>query len=281
MTDPWILYSGDPDAPPELGEVVPRCRALWGMGDRSVLDAPVRVAIIGSRRARPSSIAVARQLARAAGAAGATVVSGLAMGVDTAAHRGALDASGRTIAVFGAQLGRVHPRSNEQLAASILAPASRSAVVSEYGPGTDDPHPWQFRARNRIIAALSTYVLVVQAAQRSGSLGTAADALELGVPVGVVPGAIGDAAFGGSHALIRDGAECILDDDMLLAALGLDVESAVAHDPFGGSLAIPRTPTEIADLLGLQLADARRMLVDAELAGTVRRRADGLYQTER
>jgi DNA processing protein len=160
------------------------------------------VTIVGSRRSTEYGRRAARELARAAVHAGWTVLSGMALGVDGAAHRGALEAGGRTVAVLGSGPDVPAPRSHARLMEEIL---ESGAVLSEYPPGTQ-PRPHHFPRRNRILAALAHRLVVVEAAERSGALITAREALELGREVWAVPGSIFSPGSPGTHALIRDGA---------------------------------------------------------------------------
>src|SRR6185295_2561621 len=151
---------------------------------RALEGRPV-IAIVGARACSPYGSSVAHDLARGLAAAGAVVVSGLARGVDAAAHRGALE-RGTTLAVLGCGIDRDYPRAHASLAAAI---AARGWIVSEYPPGVE-PAPWRFPARNRIVAGLANAVVVVEARERSGALITADFALELGRDVFAVPGEI-------------------------------------------------------------------------------------------
>ena len=163
------------------------------------------VAIVGARRGTPYGLEQARGLGRALAAAGVTVVSGMALGVDSAAHVGALDGGGTTLAVLAGGVERPYPSSKRQLHARI---AAAGAVVSELPPGTA-VRRWTFPARNRIIAALGRLTVVVEAGERSGSLITAALSLDLGRDVAAMPGLVTSPASAGTHALIVDGARLV------------------------------------------------------------------------
>lgn len=163
------------------------------------------VAIVGSRRATPYGLRMAESLGRDLGGRGVAVVSGLARGVDTAAHVGALDGGGRTIAVLGSGVDVVYPPENRPLAARL---ASRGAIVSQFPMGTA-PLPQHFPARNRVIAGLALGTVVVEAAERSGALITARCAGELGREVYAVPGNVSAAGSRGTNALIQDGAKLV------------------------------------------------------------------------
>lgn len=189
------------------------CRGGQDQGLRRCRTAP-SVAIVGSRRAQDRSRTFARDLAADLARRGVVIVSGLARGVDAAAHRGALDAGGTTVAVLGSGADTIYPRSNAGLAEAITREGG--SVVSEYWPGTR-PAPWRFPARNRIIAGLAQAVVVVEAAERSGSLITADFALEGGRAVLATPGAPWSERFRGCNALIRAGAAlCEGVDDVIV-----------------------------------------------------------------
>src|SRR6202048_368419 len=185
-----------------------------------------RVAIVGSRRPSPYGEAVAEQLAADLARAGIIVVSGLALGCDAAAHRGALLAGGITLAVMGTGVDLIYPTANARLAEDILA--GGGALVSQFPNGTS-PRRHNFPARNVTIAALSDAVVVVEAAQGSGALITAEAALDLHKEVMAVPGSIFSPLSVGAHALIRDGAGLVQNARDVLAVLGLVNE--VLDDP--------------------------------------------------
>ena len=195
-----------PDPPP----------VLWARGDLSVLEQP-SVAIVGSRAASQYAKTVARGLAAGLARAGLAVTSGLARGVDGAAHAGCLDAGGRTIAVVGTGVDVVYPPEHEALAERI---AGAGLLVSELEPGSP-PNAWHFPRRNRIISGLSRAVVVVEASEKSGSLITARLALEQGREVMAVPGSVLYGRNSGAHALLKDGAMPVEDASDILEALGL------------------------------------------------------------
>jgi len=178
---------------------------LWIQGDVELLTQPA-VAVVGSRHAMPSSIFVARELARELADAGLVVVSGMARGVDSAAHEGALAAAGgKTIAVTGCGLMSVYPRRNERLAAAIR---NSGAIVSELPPDAQ-PLPSHFPLRNRIISGLCRATVIVEAGPRSGSLITANQAADQGRCVLAVPGSTMSEKHRGSHQLIKEGARLV------------------------------------------------------------------------
>lgn len=180
---------------------------LYCLGDPRILTAaPDRtVAIVGTREASPYGVRVASELAAAFAEAEVTVVSGLARGIDSAAHRGALRAGGRTVAVLGTGIDVPYPASNRALHAEI---AARGLVLSENEPGTP-AGPGCFPRRNRIIAALAKVTVVVEAGYKSGAINTATQAMELGRTVAAVPGPIDSPNSAGANLLLRDGAHVI------------------------------------------------------------------------
>jgi DNA processing protein len=200
-----LLHPGDGAYPALLGGLA-GAPPLHVRGTLTAEDS-LAIAIVGSRRATPYGLAAAETLAADLAARGVTIVSGLARGIDTAAHRGALAAGGRTIAVLGSGIDAIYPPENRPLAREI---AERGALVSQFPRGMA-PRPWNFPARNRILAALALGVVVVEAAAKSGALSTANWAGDLGRELFAVPGRITDAASQGALALLRDGATLVRD----------------------------------------------------------------------
>jgi DNA processing protein len=200
-----IVTLADPDYPRALLEIADPPVLLYVKGDPALLDTTA-LAIVGARSATPAGVANAEAFAASLAAAGLTIVSGLALGVDAAAHRGALgQPDGRTIAVIGTGADRVYPAKHQALAREI---AMRGALISEYPLGTP-ALPHNFPRRNRLIAGLSRGVLVVEAAVGSGSLITARLASECGREVLAIPGSIHSPLARGCHRLIRDGAKLV------------------------------------------------------------------------
>lgn len=192
----------------------------------ALLAAPA-VAIVGARRATPYGITVAEQLAAGLAEAGITVVSGLARGVDAAAHRAALAASGRTVAVLGSAHDCLYPPEHRALARQC---AASGAVVTEFPPGTK-PLPHHFPRRNRIIAGLSLATVVVEAAERSGSLSTARQAADSNREVFAVPGPIGAPLSAGCNALLRSGAALVTGVEDILEELGVPAPVSAKTSP--------------------------------------------------
>jgi DNA processing protein len=272
---------GLPDAPDTL-------HVRGALAERDALA----IAVVGSRRATPYGLEVAETLAADLAARGVTIVSGLARGIDTAAHRGALRVGGRTVAVLGSGVDVVYPPENGRLAEEI---ATRGALLSQFAPGTP-PLPHHFPTRNAVIAGLSLAVVVVEAAERSGSLITARLAAELGREVLAVPGRVTAAESRGANRLIQDGAALALGWEDVVAALPekwkacLDTSGRIESGPersaaregaaARGSAASRRVlallgedPIEIDHVIersGLGAGPVSAALLDLELEGRVR-----------
>jgi DNA processing protein len=272
---------GLPDAPDTL-------HVRGALAERDALA----IAVVGSRRATPYGLEVAETLAADLAARGVTIVSGLARGIDTAAHRGALRVGGRTVAVLGSGVDVVYPQENGRLAEEI---ATHGALLSQFAPGTP-PLPHHFPTRNAVIAGLSLAVVVVEAAERSGSLITARLAAELGREVLAVPGRVTAAESRGANRLIQDGAALALGWEDVVAALPekwkacLDTSGRIESGPersaaregaaARGSAASRRVlemlgedPIEIDHVIersGLGAGPVSAALLDLELEGRVR-----------
>ena len=259
---------------------------LWYIGRLEALDAPA-VAIVGSRAASAVALEMASRLAADLAARGVTIVSGLARGVDSAAHRGALS-QGRTVAVLGSGVDVIYPPEHRELAQAI---AVDGLLVSEYPPGRA-PHPGQFPMRNRIISGLSRAVVVIEAHERSGSLITARCALQQGREVMAVPGNPLTGRSRGAHALIRDGAKIVECADDILEELGLAPArgagwvaeaSALIPTSCGDSILAGMDAGQAYDLDALSAhsgLDGTRLLprlLDLELRGLVQRVGGGRF----
>lgn len=295
-----ILTLADAAYPQALLETADPPLLLYLMGDARLLAHPQRLAVVGSRNPTPQGAQNAHDFALALAAAGVCVVSGLALGVDGAAHTGALDAGGATIAVVGTGLDRVYPSRHRALAHRI---AAHGLVVSEFVLGTA-PAPGNFPKRNRIIAGLSQGTLVVEAALASGSLITARLAAEMGREVFAIPGSIHSTQAKGCHALIRQGAKLVESaQDVLedlrhvwpLPAAEADMGPATdarstggADDGLGGDTEAARLLEALGhDPVGLDALQARTgwptsqlqaVLLELELDGFVARAPGGLFQ---
>jgi DNA processing protein len=202
----WTLLTARERAYPALLAAIPAAPDLYVRGHLARDDA-LAIAIVGARRATAYGLEVAERLAGDLAARGVTIVSGLARGIDTAAHSGALAAGGRTVAVLGCGIDVVYPPENAPLLGQIL---DRGAVVSQFTPGTP-PLAYNFPARNRTLAGLALGVVVVEAGERSGALITAGFAGDLGREVFAVPGRITSETSRGPHRLILDGAKLVQD----------------------------------------------------------------------
>jgi len=199
-----VITLSDPAYPEPLKQIYDPPPLLYVKGDMAREDRHA-IAVVGARRCSHYGITTSERLASQIAGVGLTVVSGMARGIDTAAHRGALKAGGRTIAVLGSGLSRIYPAENTRLAEEI---ADSGAVISEF-PLSMGPQKTNFPLRNRLISGLSLGVVVVEAARKSGSLITAAQALEQGRVVFAVPGRIDSFASRGTHQLIKDGAKLV------------------------------------------------------------------------
>ena len=242
------------------------------------LDGRRLLGIVGSRRASDAGLRLARDLARFAASAGVLVVSGLALGIDAAAHAGALEGGGPTVGVLGCGVDVVYPRTNAGLFERVV---ENGMLVSEYACGVG-PAPWRFPARNRLIAAMAEAVLVVEAEARSGALITADHALDLGRDVLAVPGSPAARGAAGTNGLLKAGAGLIEDAADLAAWLGIDPPSTPppAVEGLPGRLLAelgrqPAFPDDLAARVGAAPAEVGAGIVRLELAGLVLRGADG------
>lgn len=216
------LVLADSDYPRLLRQISSPPPVLYVRGTLTEGD-ELAVALVGTRRATTYGADMARRFARDLAEAGVTVVSGLAAGIDTVAHRTAVDAGGRTLAVFGCGLDTIYPPRNRRLAEEI---AASGALISEYPLGTT-PLAQNFPVRNRIISGLSRAIVVVEAPERSGALITASFAADQGRDVYAVPGSALSAASAGCHNLIREGATLVTSAEQVLAQL--DIARAKTH----------------------------------------------------
>lgn len=224
--DRHFVHWNHPAYPALLRYVDSPPAALFCVGDPALLGLP-QLAIVGSRNASPAGLAIAEDFAQTLCGRGLVVTSGLASGIDGAAHRGALAASGLTVAVCATGLDRVYPATHRQLAHQI---AARGLLVSEFAPGVK-PRPEFFPRRNRIISGLSLGVLVVEAALESGSLITAGLAAEQGREVFAIPGSIHNPMARGCHRLIRTGAKLVECVEDILEELTPALSEAAARSP--------------------------------------------------
>jgi len=286
------------DYPVPLAQLADAPAVLYAVGRRDTLRRPM-VAVVGARNATAAGAENARRFAQALSAAGWTVVSGLALGIDAAAHEGALDGGAGTVAVIGTGADRVYPARHRALAERV---ADDGLVISELPLGTP-PAPGLFPRRNRLIAGVSQGVLVIEAAPRSGSLITARLAADFGRDVFAIPGSIHSPLARGCHALIREGAVLVESIDDVLAELHRSTRAP--SSPFAepttavtGRAATPDTrpgpaddcgddpvlaavghepvhPDTLAAHLRLAIGEIGARLVVLELAGRIERSPDG------
>jgi DNA processing protein len=280
-----IIAWDDPDYPRALLDLGYAPPALFYVGRRELLNRPA-LAIVGSRNATAQGADNARAFAQALSVAGLTIVSGLALGIDAAAHLGALEGDGSTLAVVGTGLDRVYPARNRDLAHRI---AAQGGLLSEFPPGTP-PREKNFPRRNRLISGLARGVLVVEAALSSGSLITARYAGDQGREVFAIPGSIHSPLSKGCHKLIREGAKLVETAQDILEELGLGVAQVAA------ATSAPSTATDVeaallaalgGDCVGVDALAARTglpsdvvtaALTGLELSGQAAAVAGGLWQ---
>lgn len=272
-----VLSHGDDDYPAALKRIEDPPLVLYVQGNLGH-DEPC-LGVVGSRKATPYGLNVTQFLSRDLAAAGLTIVSGLARGIDARAHNAALQAGGRTVAVLGSGIDVIYPCEHKELAARI---AAHGALVSEYPLGTP-PNRENFPIRNRVISGLSAGVIVVEASLKSGSLITARMAMEQGREVLVVPGSIFNECSQGCHALIRDGATLIqnwkdvveslpeeITQKIILVAEESKLDEADLTEREKSIIALlsfeqPRHVDQLAGLAGMQAQEILGALVDLEL----------------
>jgi len=282
-----LLTLADADYPPSLLTADDPPVLLYAKGNTALLDRPM-LAVVGSRNATAQGVRDAEAFAKALGEAGLTIVSGLALGIDAAAHRGGLATPAGTVAVIGTGADRLYPARNQALAREI---AERGVVLSEFPLGTPALAA-NFPRRNRIIAGLGLGCLVVEAALRSGSQITARLAAESGREVFAIPGSIHSPLSHGCHQLIREGAKLVESARDILEELRWEATPALPGKP-GPTLFMhdeaaeqvlavmghaPCTLESLAAHSGLTPADLLAMLLPMELAGHVAQLPGGLYQ---
>ena len=267
----WVARS-DPSFPRRLREIhdPPPGLFLRGAPPIALLDRPC-VAVVGARACSSYGTAVALAFASELAAAGVVVVSGLARGVDAAAHRGALEA-GETVAVLGCGIDRDYPAAHAELARRV---ADAGLIVSEYAPGVE-PAPWRFPARNRIVAGLCAATVVVEARERSGALITADLALEEGREVFAVPGEITSSLSAGTNALLKLGAAPLTSPADVLSSFGIEPEPVQSESSPLLEL-LPASADELVRQTGLGADEIARTLVELEIEGRVLMR-DGVYR---
>lgn len=278
----WELTPGDERFPDRLRIEGEMPDVLYGRGDPAVLSS-MCLAVVGARKATPYGVAVASMAGRIAAESGITLVSGGAMGCDAAALRGALDAGGKTVVVSGVGADTFYPKSSKDVFDRTVQGGGAVVAIVPWG---SPPLPFAFPQRNRIIAALSTAVLVSEAGARSGTTSTAAAAIEMDREVYAAPGSIFSPLSQGANALIRDGAHIITCEEDLEMLISRDfgvlrlIREQVAT-PRGRVLsalvAMPMRPDDLAHALGETPLDTIRRLADLEVQGAIVRLPDGRY----
>lgn len=284
-----IVAWGTPDYPPLLAAIADPPPVLFVHGDPAVLALP-QLAMVGSRNPTTIGAETAADFAGVLAAAGLVITSGLALGIDAAAHQGALAAGGQSVAVLGTGPDRVYPARHRELAHAIVA--NGGALMSEYSPGTP-PLPGNFPRRNRLISGLSLGALVVEAALHSGSLITAKSASEQGREVFAIPGSIHNPLARGCHRLIRDGAKLVETAQDILEELAPQLRAALMTDVIEnkeqleldgdyrqllGSVGYEPTPVDmLVERSGLTADVVSSMLLILELEGYVAAAAGGGY----
>ena len=281
LEDPthFLVTWADRRYPPLLLEIPDPPPILFVRGEPSWLARPT-MAIVGSRNATPQGIANARMFAGHLAAEGLTIASGLALGIDAAAHEGALEGGGATVAVMGCGIDRVYPRGNAGLAARI---EKCGAIVSEFPVGVP-PLREHFPRRNRIISGLARGCLVVEAAASSGSLITARVAADQGREVFAIPGSIHSPVAKGCHALIKEGAKLVESAADVLDELGLSASAIVPKMSSSEDALLRHMGFDCCDLdalagrTGLTTGTLSAMLLQLELEGRVGSLPGGRYQ---
>jgi DNA processing protein len=274
-----LLTLADDDYPRALLEAGPAPCVLYVQGRRELLKMPA-FAIVGSRNATPQGLRDARAFARTLSDAGLCVVSGLALGIDAAAHRGGIEGKSSSIAVMGTGPDRVYPAANRALAHEL---AQTGCVITEFPLGTA-ACAWNFPQRNRLISGLCRGVLVVEAAVESGSLITARLATEQGRDVFAVPGSIHSPLSKGCHALIRDGAKLVESAEDILTELGMPrskevAKATVPHEPLLQQMGFaPISIDEMVERTGIGAAELSSRLSLLEIEGRVTPLAGGRFQ---
>jgi DNA processing protein len=263
-----LLWGGD-GYPRPLAAIRGAPSALYVIGEVEALNTP-QLAMVGARRASPSGKAIARKFAGALAQSGLTITSGLAIGIDAASHEGALAVDGRTVAVLGGGIACLYPPENAGLARRILA---AGALVSEFPPRTS-PKPQNFPQRNRVISGLALGTLVVEAAERSGSLITAQKAAEQGREVFAVPGPVASPLSFGCHKLIQDGAQLVMGPADVLRGIQFhkEFQILISHERGGGNDRDPPAPLDkeyemLLDALGFEPATIDTLVARSGLSG--------------
>ncbi len=264
------IASGSPGYPVGLLDLEdpPELYVLGRLGEAS------GVAIVGTRRCTRYGVGLSEGFGAAVAGAGWTTVSGLARGIDAAAHRGALATGGHAVAVLGSGVDVCYPKENKVIYDRILD--LDGAILSEYPPGTP-PAKWRFPARNRIIAAISAAVVVVEAARTGGALITARLAAEIGRPVFVVPGDVDRVASEGCNRLLRDGAHPVLGEEDLIEELSLVLGPPPRREAPGQLPPHGMSIEDLASFWDIPMSDALVRVGGLEMAGKVRREGGRVF----
>ena len=285
--DIWMVADADAEYPPMLKEIPVPPAVLYGRGEKSALEKNINIGVVGTRRPTPYGLEAAGEIVGTLAGTGLTIISGLAVGIDTKAHKTALEQKALTVAVLGSGIDSlsIFPPENRGLADRIAK--SGGAVISEYSPGTPAVKE-HFPMRNRIISGLSRAVLVVEARERSGALITARYALEQNRDVFAVPGSIFSATSRGPNTLIREGALAVASGIHILEALGMADANASATQSRGevnpeekkllDLLEIPKSIDEIKEETGMQTGAIVSSLSLLELKGHIKNLGADTFQ---
>ena len=290
-----IITLRDPRYPSLLKELNDPPVVLYVNGDPDLLAMP-QLAVVGSRSATPGGLDIAREFSHSLAEAGLVITSGLALGIDAAAHEGALEATGKTIAVLGTGPDRIYPARHLKLAEQIV---DSGTIVTEFVPGIT-PRKENFPRRNRVISGLALGTLVVEAAKQSGSLITARFAMEQGKEVFAIPGSIRNPQVKGTHALIREGAKLVESVDDIIEDLGplfatlfsdqtteeSEAQTGTGSDEsFKGEQKLimeslgydPVSVNEVVERSGLTASEVSSILLALELEGHISSQVGGMY----
>ncbi|MBU6500636.1 MAG: DNA-processing protein DprA [Patescibacteria group bacterium] len=277
-----LYLDNSPEYPPSLKEIPFSPFGIYVLG--KMPKDKINLGIVGTRKATYEGKELAKQFAAELSRAGICIVSGLALGIDAAAHEGCLEAGGTTVAVLGNGLDYFYPRTNERLAKKILD--GGGAIISEYPPGVQ-PLPYRFLERNRIVSGLSRGVLVIEAPKESGSLVTASLALDQNRDVFVLPGPVSHPNFSGSHQLIRRGAMLITSTEEILEDLGVEAKEEMPTSEIAKTdteqkifaalkkFSAPATIDKILELTNLNISDVNQAITFLLLKDIIQETSQG------
>jgi len=282
MEERWELHSGDEGYPTCLGDLEHPPETVYGRGDPAALEGP-HISVVGARRATPYGLAVAAMVGRIAAECGIVVVSGGALGCDSAAARAVLAADGRTVVVSGVGADLIYPSSSKDVFDGAIEKGGAVISLVHWGMG---PRKWSFPERNHVIAALGEALFVCEAGARSGTTSTAEVASKLGRRLYAVPGSIFSPQSAGTNRLISEGAAIVCCEEELEMMISLDFgRLRLVKDGYSRSegrvlsalVASPSRPDDLAALLGENPLTLLRTLSDYESRGIVERLWDGRY----